>query len=923
MAKETTELQIKVTADAKGAVSGLAPVNAGLTELAANAEKTSGALDGLAGEHKVQIDDAEIKLVSEEIARLRVQMREGLRANPEMNTAPIRKQISGLRTTLKELQRPVDIPVDIQNVDQVTKGERAISDLGRVAAQAFPSLNNVGNAFTSVGKVSPVVVGGVAAIGAAFGTWKVAKLAADVQTTQLQLKALTGSTQAAATTFQELQKFAADTPFELNQVTAAARALLVAGKTPSQLPETLTQIGNVATATGVPLEQMSIVFEQMFTKGHIANEELLQLAEAGVPAYQTLAKQLNTTTAGVEQMAQKGQIGADQIDLLIKNLGNLFPTSMSDQAKSFNGQLSTLHDTAMQLGQGLGAQVLPEFQALAQSLQDLLGFVQKLPGPVKEIGAAFVTVAIAQKVFGGTIDKAGASLTGLRTKIAGATGVGGKFRAGLGGIASAFNPWTLAITGGVALLTIWAAKQAEAKRKVDELSQGIDGQTGKLNANGKAILANDIKGFADDAGKAGVSMDDLTKSLLGGNAAFNAQIDALQQIASANSLAPAAGTRAVVRGYNDTGLAALNLIDKLQAQRDTLNQATDAAKKNAAAQDVVKAATSGVTESTVEMNNTVSQTAKAYQSAIDGFNAFNDTVSGHISTIFDYQGARDDLNTSLAKGGTFAPTEDQGRKNWDALVKAGQTAADRIKAVLETRGAAAAQTVYNNERTTLHNMLTNAGVQSNRAWALVNDVLKSPHTMHVELSKVDRANVTAELARLNRQKAKIQASFDLPTGDVINQRISGVIGKASARIKPIDAKINADVQKLDPAKKQLNDAAKDRTAKISPKIDASSYAFAKGQIATLVAPQTKIIKVHLQENPTGQSLDPAVVGQFISGTAARVTVAAPPAGTTPTVTKLEPRRVPVQVSVLLDGKEIASHLDLQAPRLAATGVRRA
>ena len=926
MAKSTTELQIKVTADGKGAVSGLAPVNAGLTELSANAEKSSSALDGLAGAHHIEIDDAEIKIVSEEMTKLQTQMREKIQLG--LDTRTEQKQLSGLRATMRELQSGVKIPVKMENVDSVTSGERALSDLGRVAATSFPALNNIGFALTSVGKVSPVVKAGVAGIGAAFGTWKVAKLAADVQTTQLQLKALTGSTESAAQTFSDLQKFAADTPFELDQVTAAARALLVAGKTPSQLPATLTEIGNVATATGVPLEQMSVVFEQMFTKGKIANEELLQLAEAGVPVYQTLAKQLGTTTAGVAQMAQKGQIGADQIDKLIQNLGGLFPTSMSDQAKSFNGQLSTLHDTAVQLGQGLGTQVLPEMQAMAQALQDLLGFVQKLPAPVKEIGGAFLALAAGQKVFGSSLEKAGNSLTALKEKVGGAEGVTGKLKAGLGGVASAFNPWSLAITGGIALLSLWAAKQAAAKKKVDELSQGIDVQTGKLNKNGKAILANQIKGWGEDAGKAGISMEDLTKALVGGNAAFDDQIDVLKGVVAAHTtfhnIAGRGGVSSTASIMDDTAQAAQNLITNLESERGTMAKATDEAKKNADAQTAVKAATDGVSTSMVELNSTVNETAKAYQKALDGFNAFNQSASDNISTIFDYQGSLDDLRTSLAKGGTFAPTAEQGRSNWNALVQAGQDAGDRIATVLKTRGAAAAQTVYNNERTTLHTMLVNAGVQSNRAWQLINDVLKKPHEMHMELSKVDRAAVTADLARLNKRKARIEAQFDLPTGDGLNQRISGVIGRATAKLKPIDARINADVLKLDPSKAKLDDAAnpdgKPRTADINTKVNLGS---ANRDLTAFVnQPRTAFVDVVTRHSTAGGAAPTAPTTPGTQPSRIITPQSAIPSGTQTAPgqsVQLAPKVTPVKV--FLDGAEIADHITLRTQQLTPPGRR--
>ena len=912
MAKTTTELQIKVTADARGATSGLAPVNTGLTELAANAEKGSAALAGLAGAHNIEINDSEIKAVSEEISKLQVQMREGLRSDPQMNTAPIRKQISGLRSTLKELQKPVEVPVKVENIDSVTSGERALSDLGRVAATSFPALNNVGFALTSVGKVSPVVKAGVAGIGAAFGTWKVAKLAADVQTTQLQLKALTGSTASAASTFQDLQKFAADTPFELDQVTAAARALLVAGKTPSQLPATLTEIGNVATATGVPLEQMSVVFEQMFTKGKIANEELLQLAEAGVPVYQTLAKQLGTTTAGVQDMAQKGQIGADQIDKLIENLGNLFPTSMSDQAKSFNGQLSTLHDTAEQLGQGIGAQVLPEMQSLVQLMQDTLGVVSKLPGPIKAIGTTFAAVAIGQKVFGGTIDKASLSLTKLKEKMAGTEGIGNKLKVGLGGVASAFNPWTLAITGGVALLSIWAQKQAEAKQESDDLAASLDQQTGAVTKNTRAVAAKKLqdKGAFEAANAMGISIGLVTSAALGNKDAIAKVNDQMQTYSDVKRKLDE--NKSPVTLGQDLGQVSTlrNLIE------DTSGTIADQAQKirelHKATSDTSSTDAAGA--SMKELGQDVKDTSKAYKDLLDNFTTLNDAMIESQSTVFDYQGALDDLRTSLAKGDTFAPGAEQGRANWDALVKVADTANDRIVNTLKTKGTAAAQVVYTNSRNTLHNILTNAGVQSKQAWDLVDRVLKKPHKMHVELEKINISDWNKQLARLEKRRAKIKVAVDPGANATIADK------NIHDAFHPIDEKINAVTGKIDGAKADLagvaNPGGKGRDAKINAKIDPTSLAFAHGQLATLVEPRTAYVNVVTRHVGAGAPAGPTTPGPQPDRIITPQSVI--PSGNTQSApgqaVQLAPKVTPVKV--FLDGAEIADHLTLRTQRIS-------
>src|SRR4051794_17192868 len=110
----TITTTLKVTADARAAAAGLRPLEASLQDIKSESDKASSALTELGTSHKVKIDDHEVEQVQSEIKRLRTQMREGLRADVNMNTAPIKRQIGGLRSTLRELQRPVEVPVKME-----------------------------------------------------------------------------------------------------------------------------------------------------------------------------------------------------------------------------------------------------------------------------------------------------------------------------------------------------------------------------------------------------------------------------------------------------------------------------------------------------------------------------------------------------------------------------------------------------------------------------------------------------------------------------------------------------------------------------------------------------------------------------------------------------------------------------------------
>ena len=230
-------------------------------------------------------------------------------------------------------------------------------------------------------------------------------------------------------------------------------------------------------------------------------------------------------------------------------------------------------------------------------------------------------------------------------------------------------------------------------------------------------------------------------------------------------------------------------------------------------------------------------------------------------------------------------------------------------------------------------LVIKAGVDPKDANRVLDNIIGIPRKAIIRTS-ADNSGANRDLNNFlgTPHKVKITPFVDQKTAQqaknsIFQQVIRGP-GGGDGQAAPIKPTVNAGA--VNTATATLNSVAqpggKPRDAKVRVAIDGGSLAAARGTLASLTATETKIIKVHMQENPTGQSLDPNTVGAILGNTRTQRVTVVPGGGQTtevPRTVQLEPRRTPVQVSVLLDGKEIASHLDLQAPRLAATGVRRA
>jgi hypothetical protein len=106
----------------------------------------------------------------------------------------------------------------------------------------------------------------------------------------------------------------------------------------------------------------------MINKGQIMAEEIQQLAEQGVPAWQALAESQGKSVEQVQRMVTAGKLGADAVEGFVAQFAEMFPTAMSDQADTFNGKMSTLRDTFAQVSANIGEEFLPAAKQGADAL---------------------------------------------------------------------------------------------------------------------------------------------------------------------------------------------------------------------------------------------------------------------------------------------------------------------------------------------------------------------------------------------------------------------------------------------------------------------------------------------------------------------------------------------------------------------------
>lgn len=203
--------------------------------------------------------------------------------------------------------------------------------------------------------------------------------AAQMEQTEKAFTTLLKSADLAKDFLAELERFAAATPFELPGLLNASKRLLAFGFSAQQVIPILTAIGDSAAALGMGEEgisRLTTAIGQIQAKAKVSAEEMNQINETGIPAWQLLADTIGTTVPQAMDMASKGMIdGATGVQAILTGMNKQFGGMMAEQSQTLNGMMSNIQDSIGQLSTVVGKEITEAFnlKGAAAEFQDTLG----------------------------------------------------------------------------------------------------------------------------------------------------------------------------------------------------------------------------------------------------------------------------------------------------------------------------------------------------------------------------------------------------------------------------------------------------------------------------------------------------------------------------------------------------------------------
>ena len=186
------------------------------------------------------------------------------------------------------------------------------------------------------------------ATGAFAAIYQPMSLAGDYEQTVVAFNTLLGSAEKANKFLAEAQEFANTTPFEFPELLDSSKLLLAFGFQAENVLDMMETIGDTSRGLGAGsegIDRITRALGQMYAKGRVQAEELLQLQEMGVPAAEILQEELGLTAEQVAEIGKESVDASTAIQALLTGMDKRFGGMMANQSKTAKGMISTITDT--------------------------------------------------------------------------------------------------------------------------------------------------------------------------------------------------------------------------------------------------------------------------------------------------------------------------------------------------------------------------------------------------------------------------------------------------------------------------------------------------------------------------------------------------------------------------------------------------
>lgn len=252
--------------------------------------------------------------------------------------------------------------------DELSKASAMAGKLGK-AVQGLGSL--------ATGAFAKDIVNGLLGAGAAS-----IKAAAQMRQYEIAFQTMLKSADEGTQMLRDLQKFAAETPFDVPGVVSAGQQLMAFGFKAKEVIPMLTSLGDAAAGLGqgtAGVSRLAYALGQMQTSGKLNAQDMMQLTSAGISAWDMLADAAGVSIAEIKDMTSKGMVDSKEaVKVIVAGMNEEFGGMMAKTSTEVSGLLANIEETAGTTSAVIGQYMINAFniKGILQTASSALGDFQ-------------------------------------------------------------------------------------------------------------------------------------------------------------------------------------------------------------------------------------------------------------------------------------------------------------------------------------------------------------------------------------------------------------------------------------------------------------------------------------------------------------------------------------------------------------------
>lgn len=260
--------------------------------------------------------------------------------------------------------------------------KKRVKSLGDALSKVSAMSEKLGKAVQGLGSLATGafakdIVNGLLGAGAAS-----IKAAAQMRQYEIAFQTMLKSADEGTQMLRDLQKFAAETPFDVPGVVSAGQQLMAFGFKAKEVIPMLTSLGDAAAGLGqgtAGVSRLAYALGQMQTSGKLNAQDMMQLTSAGISAWDMLADAAGVSIAEIKDMTSKGMVDSKEaVKVIVAGMDEEFGGMMAKTSTEVSGLLANIEETAGTTSAVIGQYMINAFniKGILQTASSALGDFQ-------------------------------------------------------------------------------------------------------------------------------------------------------------------------------------------------------------------------------------------------------------------------------------------------------------------------------------------------------------------------------------------------------------------------------------------------------------------------------------------------------------------------------------------------------------------